>query len=84
MTSDCEDSTDCTRHFCNPLLACGSVHELKDCDDGDPCTGDDQCAVGTCVGDGCDDGVECTLDFCETGIGCVCSPLDADCDDDSV
>ncbi len=39
------------------------------CNDGDPCTVNDQCKGGVCVGAqlGCDDGVPCTADKCIGG-----------------
>lgn len=48
------------------------------CDDNDPCTEDDICQSGTCLGapvsDGapCDDGEQCTSESCQAG---VCTPL---------
>ena len=39
------------------------------CDDSDPCTYNDQCKNGECIGMPvpCNDGVECTKDFCKDG-----------------
>ncbi len=60
------------------------------CDDDDPCTVFDGCAMGVCEGEptNCDDGVACTADSCDvtTGVcihdtaGCECTD-DAHCDD---
>ncbi len=54
------------------------------CDDGDPCTLDDRCVGGSCLGAplACDDGNPCTADGCdETGV-CLSQPLDGTpCDD---
>lgn len=55
------------------------------CDDGDPCTLDDRCAGGTCVGDrmSCDDRDPCTDDGCDPTVGgCIHVPGSAaTCDD---
>ena len=51
------------------------------CDDGDPCTEDDQCAQGLCAGElaACDDGDPCTIDdTCEDG---TCEGVPMVCDD---
>ena len=46
-----------------------------DCDDGNPCTWQDQCLNGFCVGQAytCDDGRECTEDACDGDGGCLFS-----------
>jgi hypothetical protein len=51
------------------------------CDDGDPCTADDACVDGACVGVPvvCDDGIDCTVDRCVAG-QCVATPSDRRCD----
>ena len=49
------------------------------CDDGDPCTADDACAEGECVGEvlACDDGDPCTEDLCDAQTGeCDAAPGD--------
>lgn len=55
------------------------------CDDGDPCTTDDACAEGACVGEvaTCDDGDPCTMDLCDAETGeCATAPdSGAACDD---
>jgi hypothetical protein len=51
--------------------------EGQACDDRDPCTLDDICVGGECLGEPnlCDDGNPCTLDRCEPGSGgCVWEP----------
>jgi len=42
------------------------------CDDGDPCTRNDSCALGSCIGVSysCDDGLDCTTDSCNGAGGC--------------
>ncbi len=55
------------------------------CDDGDLCTGDDQCAGGACVPGtprDCNDGDPCTDDSCDPAAGdCVVAANTAPCDD---
>ncbi len=56
------------------------------CDDGNPCTTDDTCWNGGCVGGDapdCDDGNPCTTDSCEAGTGCAHAPAAGRCDDGS-
>ncbi|MCA9714894.1 MAG: hypothetical protein H6713_09410 [Myxococcales bacterium] len=56
-----------------------------DCDDGDPCTGVEQCEDGVCVSPeqslDCDDDNPCTDDVCEPGVGCVNEANNNPCDD---
>lgn len=74
----------------NPTTDINSCVPSAACDDGNPCTNDDQCnAAGECSGDAvvCDDGNLCTDDSCEpTGTGCVFNPVDGipSCDDDNL
>ncbi len=56
------------------------------CDDGDPCTQEDACAEGECVGEvvTCDDGDPCTEDLCDAESGeCDSAPAadGASCED---
>ncbi|GMV42703.1 MAG: hypothetical protein AMXMBFR64_44190 [Myxococcales bacterium] len=53
------------------------------CDDQNPCTVDDSCVNGLCVGaaGSCDDGNECTFDGCSPVDGCVHVPHALPCDD---
>ena len=63
-----------------PDLGCFSNLE---CDDGDPCNGEERCDAGECKpGEAlsCDDGVSCTVDSCETGFGCLHTATDSLCD----
>ena len=55
-----------------PLVDAGPCPQGAACDDGDPCTKDDRCANGLCVGlpYTCDDGRECTVDTCDGLGGC--------------
>lgn len=66
-------------------VAVGCVADGDPCDDGNPCTAEDECAGGVCTGiqKDCDDANDCTAGECDPGTGeCVQSPLDArDCDD---
>ena len=81
-TVNCNDDNPCTKDTCKPGIGC--AHEPKGgyCDDGDPCTLDDECKDGGCGGTAkvCDDGNACTNDGCVDG-GCVSSPNNAPCDD---
>jgi Lectin C-type domain len=54
------------------------------CDDGDPCTTDDRCVAGGCLGDArvCTDERSCTSDFCAAGAcqhASSCDPSDRSC-----
>jgi cysteine-rich repeat protein len=74
---------------CAPLQSTDTWTPLDEgpCDDGDPCTRDDQCVAGACQAgdpDPCDDGDPCTVDACVAGQGCThvgeCAcETDADC-----
>ena len=80
----CGTPTVCQRRFCNPAMGCGQRFTTATCDDLDPCTAGDACAVGTCAGataTDCDDGVACTIDACEPATGCTHQPVAAACDD---
>lgn len=82
----CEDANACTAGTCDPLSGECSFENVEGaCDDGDPCTPDDVCSDGACVGNGalaCDDGNPCTVERCEPGVGCVSEPADGGaCDD---
>ena len=55
-----------------------------DCDDNDPCNGEEQCNLGQCAlgpPPTCDDDNPCTDDFCQAGIGCRNEPNQASCSD---
>ncbi len=60
-----------------------TIDDTLECDDGDPCTSDDHCAEGVCVGGGamCDDGNACTQDSCLDGVCSHENLADVPCDD---
>ncbi len=61
-----------------------SPNEGAECADGDPCTVDETCHDGECVGDSqrdCDDDNACTHDSCDSERGCVYEVVDGPCDD---
>ncbi|MBL6975666.1 MAG: hypothetical protein ISR64_08050 [Deltaproteobacteria bacterium] len=81
----CNDKNPCTEDLCdidtgeclNPVIE-GS------CDDGDACTGPDECTPqAECVGPelDCDDGNACTADSCVPVVGCQHLPEPGGCDD---
>lgn len=75
---DCDDSDFCTDDWCDPSLGCQHVDNTVGCDDGNECTGADQCAGGLCQGTAvlCDDLSSCTNDSCNPAFGCVFDPID--------
>jgi len=48
--ADCEDGHVCTAHTCVGNL-CGATLAEGPCDDGDACTENDRCQLGSCAGD---------------------------------
>ncbi|MFT7622601.1 MAG: hypothetical protein ACI9WU_001774 [Myxococcota bacterium] len=77
----CQTATcDAVTQNCKPLpVAKGTA-----CDDGNPCTSNEQCDDGACQGAAktCDDGNPCTNDFCDPATGqCSGQPNSALCDD---
>ena len=84
----CGDNNSCTNDTCDPATGT-CLHEPTGggCDDGNLCTGNDQCVDGQCVGQAlnCDDGRGCSIDYCDPGQGCVHDFLAAGtlCDDGS-
>ena len=70
------------------LVTCQPGIDGLPCDDEDPCTTDDACLVGVCVGPpaDCDDLNPCTSDQCVDEIGCVNTSVveGQDCDDENV
>lgn len=91
LTTDLPDGTACQNGSGdNGLCSAGTCNVActmdSDCDDGNPCNGDETCdtANGSCqLGTPitCDDSVACTDDSCSTVTGCVFSPTDTNCDD---
>ena len=78
---DCDDLNSCTADDCDPDAGCIYQNKASSCGDGDPCTINDHCQDGLCVGDfdpacqcefdaDCDDGNACTTDACTDWI-CV-------------
>ncbi len=69
----CDDGNTCTEDACNPLVGCTHTLISKPCDDLDPCTTNDSCYGGVCVGIlplDCDDANPCTNDVCVPMAGC--------------
>ena len=91
----CSSNADCAKltlgacdlaWTCNPKYkVCEPVAKLSGvCDDGNPCTTDDSCIVGTCFGFDapCDDNNACTQDGCDPKTGCTNNALlNVACDD---
>jgi hypothetical protein len=73
---DCADTTACTADDCDPSLGCTHTPVDEDCNDGNPCTLEDACDNGVCVGTE----AECAaLDSChEAG---TCDPTTGTCSD---
>ncbi len=66
----CSDGNVCTDDVCNPTTStCIHTQAARGCDDLDPCTMNDTCVAGTCVGMplNCNDSNECTDDLCSSG-----------------
>jgi hypothetical protein len=77
MPVDCSDGNPCTDDGCGPLMGCVYTANWAICDDGNSCTGGDQCTDGACQsqpfldGTPCSDGDLCTEDdVCLSGV-CV-------------
>lgn len=85
----CDDNNVCTDDWCEPSQGCMHGWNQAACDDGDPCTTQDRCREGKCVGGpplDCDDQDPCTQDICVHGIGCqhppvpeICNGIDDNC-----
>jgi hypothetical protein len=73
----------CFAGVCDPVVGCRQEALTGPaCDDGDGCTSDDRCEVGTCRGRSvsCDaDAFECTVEACIDG-ACRAVPTDTLCD----
>lgn len=81
--SICDDNNVCTNDDCDEDENCIHTFNTAACDDGDPCTDNDTCDLGECIGvqKNCNDGNACTYDYCENG-KCKHTPLDGTpCDD---
>jgi hypothetical protein len=80
----CDDSNGCTDDLCDAEVGCLFAANEAPCDDGLPCTAEDQCLAGVCAGaavESCDDGNPCTDDSCDPLEGCQHEPLTGPCDD---
>jgi cysteine-rich repeat protein len=69
-----------------PLNFCALSPNGASCDDGNPCTVQDQCSAGACVGTpkNCSDGNTCTTDTCGAGGACAHAPIANCCGNGSV
>lgn len=57
------------------------------CEDGSPCTEEETCLDGECIGGvsvTCDDGNSCTGAKCDFKYGCQFEPIEGDCEDNDV
>jgi hypothetical protein len=63
----CEDNNTCSDDICDPQLGCTHAFNANTCDDLNPCTSNDTCGNGACVGVPviCNDQNPCTNDFCQ-------------------
>jgi hypothetical protein len=87
-SNPCDDLNPCTTDVCEPATGeCAYQDREGSCNDGDACTGPDQCVAGACAGAtlSCDDGNSCTTDSCDAAEGCLHATLDdgTTCDDGS-
>jgi len=83
---NCDDGNLCTDDSCEPLLGCVHDNNADACNDGNPCTPNDVCTDGACLGTGaldCDDDNVCTDDSCDPGTGCLHAANNAGCDDEN-
>ncbi len=82
---DCDNLSDgCNTGVCDVTLQeCKKVPLTGSlpCDDADPCTQDDACQGGACVGEpySCDDGQPCTTDQCDGDGSCSAELLNGFC-----
>ena len=71
----CGDGNPCFDYKCDAAAGCLSNYANgAACEDGQPCTINDKCNLGTCVAgswDTCDDGNPCTNNSCVAGQGCT-------------
>jgi hypothetical protein len=79
---NCADGTTCTIDSCLSTTGCINFPIAGTCDDGNPCTTNDRCVIGVCVGDApnCDDQNPCTDDGCNA-FGCAYTPNTLPCGD---
>ena len=84
---ECDDGNACTDDACNPLVGCTHVNNADACDDFDPCTENDACFGGLCVGAApkeCGDDNPCTDDICIPMAGCSHVNNQNPCSDEDV
>ena len=82
---DCDDGNLCTADECDEETG-ECLHEPAEgpCDDSNPCTDEDTCLQGICLGlslTSCDDQDVCTDDSCSPLSGCIHTHNVAPCDD---
>src|SRR5262249_35139158 len=85
---NCDDGDVCTTASCDPHSGCTHSNNSAPCEDGNPCTQNDVCSLGSCTPGpqkDCNDLNECTDDTCNPSTG-ACEHLnsDAPCDDGNV
>lgn len=71
VVADCPATANvCLTAVCSAGV-CGFVSNTAPCDDGNPCTLNDVCSAGACVGTAkpCSDGNPCTNDLCDVNTG---------------
>ncbi len=75
----CTTTDQCQIPTCDPQTGCGSEPKPDEtpCDDGNACTGPDQCAKGVCKTPPvvCDDRDFCTADSCDPATACTYTPI---------
>lgn len=74
----------CLRAKCEEGLCIATPAKAASCDDGNPCTLEDRCVAGDCVGDlvTCADAGPCTKASCDESTGnCALEPFTGPCDD---
>ncbi len=82
--AQCDDNNACTDDSCHPVDGCVFQLNTKPCDDGDVCTLNDACSLGSCkpgVSLFCNDFNPCTEDSCDPGVGCEFTPFPGECTD---
>ena len=74
LTANCNDSALCTLDACAPKSGCTHLPSpATPCDDGNACTTNDACGLGTCQPGAtlsCNDSELCTADACDPLKGC--------------
>ncbi len=86
VVTDCADKNPCTSDSCAGDVGCVHAPASGPCDDANPCSVNDACQAGSCLGSKkpCDDGLLCTFDSCESKTGDCLHLGDAGaCNDDN-